>query len=236
MQISKPKVIDADGHIYENHEEIEEYFEGKYRGMRRARAYALFPSLDGWPRGLGAGRPDKVTETKPEDVIKFVETLGVDSTVLYPTAALAIGLVQDPNWAGSISRAYNNWFNARYIKKDSRLKGVAVLPIQDPQSAAEELRYAVEKLDMVGAFLPSATVMNKAFGHPDFRPIFRAAQRSRRAAWHSRRAQPRFRFRFLRRPGPSSRSRTSVSIDDSIHQHHLRRRPRTISQIENRFP
>ena len=176
MLISKPQVIDADGHIYENHEEIEEYFEGKYRGMRRARAYALFPSLDGWPRGLGAGRPDKVTETKPEDVIKFVETLGVDYTVLYPTAALAIGLVQDPGWAGSLSRAYNNWFNARYIKKDSRLKGVAVLPIQDPQSAAAELRYAVEKLDMVGAFLPSATVMNKGFGHPDFRPIFAAAQ------------------------------------------------------------
>jgi hypothetical protein len=34
MKVSK--VIDADGHIYENHEEIEEYFEGKYRGMRRA--------------------------------------------------------------------------------------------------------------------------------------------------------------------------------------------------------
>ena len=74
--MQKPKVIDADGHIYENHEEIEEYFEGKYRGMRRARAYALFPSLDGWPRGLGAGRPDKVTETKPEDVIKFVDDAG----------------------------------------------------------------------------------------------------------------------------------------------------------------
>ena len=153
-----PKVIDADGHIYENHEEIEEYFEGKYRGMRRARAYSLFPSLDGWPRGLGAGRPDKVTETRPEDVVKFVESMGFESTVLYPTAALAIGLVQDPSWACSISRAYNNWFHARYSKKDSRLKGVAVLPIQDPHGAAEELRYAVEKLDMVGAFLPSATV------------------------------------------------------------------------------
>ena len=33
----RPKVIDADGHIYENHEEIEKYFEGKHRGMRRAR-------------------------------------------------------------------------------------------------------------------------------------------------------------------------------------------------------
>jgi len=36
-------IFDADGHIYENHEEIEEYFEGKYRGMRRARAYPLCP-------------------------------------------------------------------------------------------------------------------------------------------------------------------------------------------------
>ena len=41
--MNQPKVIDADGHIYENHEEIEEYFEGKYRGMCRARAYPLFP-------------------------------------------------------------------------------------------------------------------------------------------------------------------------------------------------
>ena len=131
--MKQPKVIDADGHIYENHEEIEEYFEGKYRGMRRARAYPLFPSLDGWPRGLGAGRPDKVTETKPEDVIKFVDNMGLESTVLYPTAALAIGLVQEPAWACAVSRAYNNWFHDRYIKKDSRLKGVAVLPIQDPR-------------------------------------------------------------------------------------------------------
>jgi len=175
--MQNPKVIDADGHIYENHEEIEEYFEGKYRGMRRARAYSLFPSLDGWPRGLGAGRPDKVTETRPEDVIRFVDNMGLESTVLYPTAALAIGLVQEPAWACAISRAYNNWFHARYIKTNPRLKGVAVLPIQDAVSAAAELRYAVEKLDMVGAFLPSATVMNRAFGHPDFQPIFREAER-----------------------------------------------------------
>jgi cobalamin-dependent methionine synthase I len=43
--MQNPKVIDADGHIYENHEEIEEYFEGKYRGMRRARAYPLRTDL-----------------------------------------------------------------------------------------------------------------------------------------------------------------------------------------------
>ena len=224
------KVIDADGHIYENHEEIEEYFEGKYRGMRRARAYPLFPSLDGWPRGLGAGRPDKVTETKPEDVIKFVDNMGLESTVLYPTAALAIGLVQEPAWACAVSRAYNNWFHDRYIKKDSRLKGVAVLPIQDPAKAAEELRYAVEKLDMVGAFLPSAMVMSKAFGHADFAADLSRSRAVGRALGRPWRAEPRLRFRLFRRPGPSPRPRTSVPADDSVHQHHLRRRIGKISQ------
>ena len=88
--MQNPKVIDADGHIYENHEEIEEYFEGKYRGMRRARAYPLFPSLDGRPRGLGAGRPDKATETRPEDAIKFVDNMGLEAPcVIRPPASLS---------------------------------------------------------------------------------------------------------------------------------------------------
>jgi hypothetical protein len=47
----RPKVIDADGHIYENHEEIEEYFEGKYRGMRRARAYVYLNGIKDRPNG-----------------------------------------------------------------------------------------------------------------------------------------------------------------------------------------
>ena len=108
------KVIDADGHIYENHGEIEEHFEGKYRGMRGARAYPLFPSLDGWPCGLGTACPDKVTETKPEDVGKFLDAMQLECTVLYPTAALTIGLVQEPAWAGTAPRTYNNWFHALY--------------------------------------------------------------------------------------------------------------------------
>jgi hypothetical protein len=173
--MTRPKVIDADGRIYEHHEEIEEFFEGKYRSMRRARAYALFPSLDGCPRGLGAGRPDKVTETRPEDVIKLPDHMALESTALSDCGPRHWFGARSKRAASSVA-GHNNWFHACYIKKDSRLKGVAVLPVQNPQAAVDELRYAVEKLDMVGAFLPSATVMNKAFGHPDFHPIFRAAE------------------------------------------------------------
>jgi len=45
--MQNPKVIDADGHIYENHEEIEEYFEVKYRGMRRGAGVSTLP-FAGW--------------------------------------------------------------------------------------------------------------------------------------------------------------------------------------------
>ncbi|HEY3154896.1 MAG TPA: hypothetical protein VGK65_24770 [Candidatus Binatia bacterium] len=41
------KVVDAEGHIDENYEEIEDWFEGNFRG---APAYPLSSSLDGWPR------------------------------------------------------------------------------------------------------------------------------------------------------------------------------------------
>ena len=43
---------------------------------------------------------------------------------------------------------------------------------------------------MVGAFLPSAMVMSKAFGHADFAPIFREAEQLGVPLGRSRRAQP----------------------------------------------
>ena len=38
--MNQPKVIDIDGHIYESYEDVEEYFEETYCGMRWARAYS----------------------------------------------------------------------------------------------------------------------------------------------------------------------------------------------------
>ena len=219
--MTNPKVVDADGHIYENNEEIEEYFEAEYSGMRRARTYSLFPSLDGWPRGLGVGRPDKVTETKPEDVIEFVERMGLESTVLYPTAALAIGLVQSPSWAKAISRAYNAWFHDRFSKKDARLKGVACLPIQDPEAAVAELRYAVEELGMVGGFLPSATVLKQGIRTPRLSSDLCRSRAPWVSSWRAWCTEPRIRIRLLRRPRPGTRSRTPFSFDDSIHEYGL---------------
>jgi uncharacterized protein len=169
-------VIDADGHVLENEKEIELYFEGDYKGVKRSGVFSIFPSLDGWPRGFVRGL-DKISTTTAETWIQFVDGSKLDAAVLYPTAGLSFGLIQDPDWACVVARAYNNWLYDRYCKVDSRLKGVAILPVHDPKAAVTELRHAVVEQKMVAGLLPAVTMLNKGYGHADFFPIYEEAQK-----------------------------------------------------------
>lgn len=169
-------VIDADGHILENDGEIERHFEGAYKGHRRSGVFSIFPSLDGWPRGFVRGM-DKVSATTPEIWVDFLDRTRLHAAVLYPTAGLAFGLIQDPDWACAVARAYNNWLYDRYCRFDSRLKGVALLPVHRPLDAVAELRRAVKEQKMVAGLLPAVTLLNKGYGHADFHPIYEEAQK-----------------------------------------------------------
>jgi len=169
-------VIDADGHVLENEKEIELYFEGDYKGVKRSGVFSIFPSLDGWPRGFVKGL-DKINTTTAETWIQFVDGSKLDAAVLYPTAGLSFGLIQDPDWACVVARAYNNWLYDRYCKVDSRLKGVAILPVHEPKEAVNELRHAVTEQKMVAGLLPAVTMLNKGYGHVDFHPIYKEAQK-----------------------------------------------------------
>lgn len=169
-------VIDADGHILENDAEIERHFEGAYKNHRRSGVFSIFPSLDGWPRGFVRGM-DKLSTTTPEIWINFLNEAKLDAAVLYPTAGLAFGLIQDPDWACVVARAYNNWLYDRYCKIDSRLKGAAMLPVHSPLEAVAELHRAVKEQKTVAGLLPAVTMLNKGYGHTDFHPIYEEAQK-----------------------------------------------------------
>ena len=169
-------VIDADGHVLETDAELEQYFDGPYKGHRRSGVFSIFPSLDGWPRGFVRGL-DKVNRATAEVWIEFIEGSKIDAAVLYPTAGLSFGLIQDPDWACVVARTYNNWLHDKYCKVDSRLKGVALLPVHNAQEAANELRHAVKGQGMVAGLMPAVTMLNKGYGHQDFHPIYEEAQR-----------------------------------------------------------
>jgi len=173
MNVSYP-IIDADGHVLEKDRELHDYLGGRYSSAPRFETYSYFPSLDGWNRGTGV--PGKDPETPAPRWLQFLDELGVHTTVLYPTGGLGLGLVQNPEWACVLARAYNSWLAERFSQVSPRLKGVALLPVHEPLEAAKELERA-KKLGLVAGLLPAVTWLQKGYGHTDFDPIYEAAER-----------------------------------------------------------
>jgi predicted TIM-barrel fold metal-dependent hydrolase len=91
----------------------------------------------------------------PQEWVRFLDDTGISCSVLYPTFGLAVGRFVSEHWAIAACRAYNNWLHEKFTSKNSRLKGMALLPIQDVEAAALELRRAVKELGMLGGMLPS---------------------------------------------------------------------------------
>ncbi len=163
-------IIDGDGHVIEFDDQIIPYLTHKYP-EDSLRNYYLFPTLDGWRRGM-AGRP---LGYDAAGWGTFLDQAKIDATVLYPTTALAFAFAKDPVWAADLAHAYNNWVADSFLRQDSRLKAVAVLPVQDPQAAARELRYAVEELGMVGGLLPTPG-LRIPYGDRAFDPLYHEAE------------------------------------------------------------
>ena len=105
MPVNGFDVFDGDGHVLEDSDELVRYFEGDYAGRTRATALGLFPGLDGWSRGAMIGKEDSNRKYWHTDAAVWAECLadiGAEGTVLYPTAALAHGLMRDVPFAVAI--------------------------------------------------------------------------------------------------------------------------------------
>jgi predicted TIM-barrel fold metal-dependent hydrolase len=169
------RVIDADGHIMEQHQDLFDHINGAYHDMNWHGTWALFDA-DGWQRGLS--RKGKREDPDAAGWGRFLEENGIEMSVLYPTAGLALGRTQLPEWAVALSQGYNDWLADRFTRVDPRLKGVALLPPQDPKAAAAELRRCVGEHGFVGGLLPSVTNDKlPLYGSAAYHEIWDEAQR-----------------------------------------------------------
>ncbi len=171
------EIIDADGHVYERDVDLLPYLDGVYRDKRTLLGFPFWPTIDGFQRGAIHARLGlhESFETNARVWLDVLDQAGVALTVLYPTAGLATGLIRDADWAVALARAYNNWLADQYLRVSPRLKGVALLPLQDPPEAAAELCRAVNELGMVGGVL-CAVGFQKPLGDPQFDPVYAAAE------------------------------------------------------------
>jgi len=87
-----------------------------------------------------------------------------------------IGQIGNPKYAAELCRAYNDFLHDRFLSRDRRFRGMALLPLQDAAAAVKELRRAVTRHGMVGGILP-AEGLPRPLGHPEYRAIFQEAER-----------------------------------------------------------
>jgi predicted TIM-barrel fold metal-dependent hydrolase len=113
----------------------------------------------------------------PVSNLRDMDREGVDVGVLFPTLGLYIMWRDDidPQLSAAICRAYNTWLS-EYCRHDpSRLKGVALIPLQDPELAVEELRHASKELGLVGIFWRPNVLCGRTLRDADYFPIYEVA-------------------------------------------------------------
>ncbi|MGH7767325.1 MAG: amidohydrolase family protein [Candidatus Binatia bacterium] len=173
-----PPIIDSDGHIRETDEQIIEYMSPGYRSRRKAMLYFPLVPHHGWHRSIPQN-DFREQDFRVPDWREWAEKLDegeIELAVLYPTRFMHIGQIGSPEYAVELCRAYNDFLHDRFLKQDRRLRGMALLPLQDVAAAVEELRRGVEDHHMLGGILP-AEGLPLPLGHPLYRPIFQEAER-----------------------------------------------------------
>ncbi len=167
--MSEP-LLDADGHVTESTEQVAKYLDEPYR--RRPLNFPFYPQ-DGWDRRLLGTLGDFGGDA--ETWLRALDKGGVEATILYPTLGLFMSFIKDREWAVALCRAYNSFLHEEFVKVSPRLKAVALLPVQDPDAAALELRRSVKELGFVGAML--AADGPHLLGDARFTPIYAEADR-----------------------------------------------------------
>jgi uncharacterized protein len=163
-------VLDADGHVTETTEQVAKYLDEPYR--RRPLTFPFYP-WDGWDRRL-LGKLGDFAGTA-EAWLRALDRGGVEQTVLYPTLGLFMSFLKDREWAVALCRAYNSFLHEEFVRVSPRLQAVALLPLQDPEAAALELRRAVRELGLVGGML--AADGSHLLGDGRFLPVYEEADR-----------------------------------------------------------
>jgi predicted TIM-barrel fold metal-dependent hydrolase len=176
------KIIDGDGHIFEDGDAIARHFPYSAAGGRlRSGVFPLHShiqfSLTRTPPGAFATTPDgRFQNPGPEGWIEFMDQIGFDYAVLFPTAGQRIGRIVDRDYAFGAARAYNDWLAETYLRRDARFKGIGILPMHDAEAALEELQRAYTQLGVCAVLFP-ATGVHLNLGAKPYWPVYAEAAR-----------------------------------------------------------
>ncbi len=111
----------------------------------------------------------------PDQHLADMRLDGVSGEVLYPSQGLFYFRIADGALMSAIFRAYNDWL-AEFCRTDpSRLKGIAMINVDDVGAATKELERAA-RLGLAGAMITELPLDDRRYDQPEYEPFWAAAQ------------------------------------------------------------
>ncbi len=153
-------VIDGDGHWMEPIPVFLEYL-GEVGGPGCVdRMRAMWRRGDAWYRataqerqhnrlrrfiwwGVTSNTFDKATALLPALLNERLPELGIDFAVIYPSFGLTLNAIAEDDLSRAAARAYNMMTADMFAPFAERFAPVAIMPARTPESAIQELEYAV---------------------------------------------------------------------------------------------
>ena len=110
-----------------------------------------------------------------DDRIKDLDADGVDGEVIYPTEGLLAYNTGDPELLTVISATYNEAMSEFCSPAPDRLKGIAMINVDDVESAVKEMRRS-RQMGLVGAMITVYPTEDKSYDRPEYEPFWEAAE------------------------------------------------------------
>jgi predicted TIM-barrel fold metal-dependent hydrolase len=111
----------------------------------------------------------------PEAHLADNEADGVYGSVLYPTEGLTLYGVPDSDLLTAVFRVYNDWIAEFCRAAPPRLKGIAMINVDDIPGAIKELE-RTRAQGLVGAMITVYPAEERSYDRPEYEPFWAAAQ------------------------------------------------------------
>ncbi len=193
------KLISSDSHVYEP----QDLWTSRMPSQLRDRAPHVVSRADGdwWycdghkvagtAPGSQTGRrfedPDALTRTDrfshirlggyiPDERIKDMDLDGVAAEVVYPTVGfLLYNMIPDRPLLSACFSAYNDWMADFCNAYPSRLKGVALINLDDVQEGIAELQRA-RRMGLAGVLIAAYPWLERPYSSAEYEPFWAAAE------------------------------------------------------------
>jgi gamma-resorcylate decarboxylase len=112
--------------------------------------------------------------------LRFMDQSGVELMILSLNAP-AVQAIHDVKRAIAVAREANDFMAGEIAKRPDRFAGVAALPMQDPEAAAQELARCVKELGLIGALVNGFSQVGDPdtvvyYDLPQYRPFWRTVE------------------------------------------------------------